>query len=535
MDKGVEMLVGLAKWRTFAARPVFAGVALVSAFLLVFLLVLLASKHTQAQPRGKRMALLIGNAKYAHEVSLRNPLNDVALLGKVFKDELRFDTVVTKENLTAVEMDKAIAAFVTSAKGEQVASLVFYFSGHGVMTSERENILLPVDANLGAFGPGIPEREIVRANTVREELKKMRANVTLLILDACRDRPGAVLTKGTTKGLAAVVGGNKELIAYATEEGRTALDGLGTNSPYAEALAAAFRKTNLSVLQQFEDVADVVSSKVKDQSPTHFGNLRVATFLVPPPAPVQAATTPSPAPLNQAPKCDYCPEMVAIPGGQFQMGSNTGDSDEKPVRTVTVRAFMMGKYEVTQGQWKAVMGGNPSRFNDCGDNCPVENVSWNDAQAYIAKLNAKTGSKYRLPSEAEWEYAARAGSTGKWSFGDDEKEIGKYAWYGNSPEYGGNSEKKTHLVGEKLKNPFGLYDMHGNVLEWVEDCYHDDYNNAPVDGSAWVKDCQKDIRRVLRGGSWGSVPSYLRSAGRIRNAPEGRVNVTGLRVAWTPP
>jgi formylglycine-generating enzyme required for sulfatase activity len=254
-----------------------------------------------------------------------------------------------------------------------------------------------------------------------------------------------------------------------------------------------------------------------------------------PPVLGQVATSPSPAPLNQAPKCDYCPEMVAIPGGQFQMGSNTGDSDEKPVRTVTVRAFMMGKYEVTQAQWKAVMESNPSSFKACGDNCPVENVSWNDAQAYIAKLNAKTGSKYRLPSEAEWEYAARAGSTGKWSFGDDENEIGKYAWYGFSPEYGGNSEKKTHLVGEKLKNPFGLYDMHGNVWEWAEDCYHDGYNNAPVDGSAWVKDCQKDIRRVLRGGSWDDYPSFLRSAIRVRFAPEIRGYVTGLRVAWTPP
>jgi formylglycine-generating enzyme required for sulfatase activity len=180
------------------------------------------------------------------------------------------------------------------------------------------------------------------------------------------------------------------------------------------------------------------------------------------------------------------------------------------------------------------MGSNPSSFNACGDNCPVENVSWNDAQAYIAKLSAKTGSKYRLPSEAEWEYAARAGSSGKWSFGDNEKELGKYAWYG-AYQKDGNSGSKTHPVGEKLKNPFGLHDMHGNVWEWVEDCYHVNYNNAPLDGIAWSKDCQENIRRVLRGGSWYVNPSNLRSAIRVHYAQEIRSIVAGLRVAWTPP
>ncbi len=229
--------------------------------------------------------------------------------------------------------------------------------------------------------------------------------------------------------------------------------------------------------------------------------------------------------------CDFCPEMVQIPAGQFEMGSNDGYSDdEKPVHTVKVPAFMMSKYEVTQAQWKAVMGSNPSAFEACEDNCPVDSVSWDDAQAYIAELNAKTGRQYRLPSEAEWEYAARAGSTGKWSFGDDENELGKYAWYG-AYEKDGNSAKKAHPVGEKLKNQFGLYDMHGNVWEWVEDCFHDNYKGAPQDGSAWTTDCKEDAVRVLRGGGWFNLAQLVRSAYRNHRQPGGQYGSAGFRLA----
>ena len=151
-------------------------------------------------------------------------------------------------------------------------------------------------------------------------------------------------------------------------------------------------------------------------------------------------------------ECDFCPEMVRIPAGQFQMGSNTDDNDERPAHLVKVAEFMMSKYEVTQGQWKAVMGNNPSDFWQCGNNCPVEDVSWDDAQAYVAELNAKTGVKYRLPSEAEWEYVARADGLGRWGYETQ-------GWYG------GTSGGKTHPVGLKLANKFGLHDMYGNVWE----------------------------------------------------------------------
>jgi formylglycine-generating enzyme required for sulfatase activity len=238
----------------------------------------------------------------------------------------------------------------------------------------------------------------------------------------------------------------------------------------------------------------------------------------------RAAANPRPGQVIK--DCADCPEMVAIPGGSFVMGADK-NNDEKPPHPVTLRSFLMGKTEVTHGQWKVVMGSNPSRFSQCGDDCPVEQVSWNDAQAFIGKLNQKTGLAYRLPSEAEWEYAARAGSTTEWSFGDSENQLGEYAWYA------GNSQSQSQRVTNKIPNAFGLFDMHGNVRGWVQDCWHGYYIGAPTDGSAWTTGCSGDYR-VLRGGSWGSDPAYLRSAIRSRFTPDGRYDGSGFRLARTP-
>lgn len=211
-------------------------------------------------------------------------------------------------------------------------------------------------------------------------------------------------------------------------------------------------------------------------------------------------------------------EFVYVPAGIFMMGSENGYDDEKPVHQVTIHnGFYMGKYEVTQAQWQKVMGNNPSYFKNC-DQCPVENVSWNDAQEFIKKLNAQNdGYTYRLPSEAEWEYACRAGTTGDYA-GD----VDAMAWYEK------NSDKKTHPVGQKQPNPWGLYDMHGNVWEWCEDLYHDSYNGAPMDGSAWESGGEQ--YRVLHGGSWYDLDIGLRPANRLRNDPGIRNYYLGLRV-----
>jgi len=225
--------------------------------------------------------------------------------------------------------------------------------------------------------------------------------------------------------------------------------------------------------------------------------------------------------------CADCPEMVVIPAGSFDMGSNDGDTNEKPVHRVTItKSFAMGKTEVTQGQWKALMGDNPSKSASCGDDCPVEMVSWKDAQAFIQKLNDKTGKQYRLPSEAEWEYACRAGGTHLYCGGDDPDAI---SWYGGLATPAGNSGKATNPVATKQANAFGLYDMSGNVWEWVEDSYHENYDGAPTDGSAWQGD---GALHVPRGGSW----SYLqRAVKRGGSEPTYRFGTIGFRLARTLP
>jgi formylglycine-generating enzyme required for sulfatase activity len=205
------------------------------------------------------------------------------------------------------------------------------------------------------------------------------------------------------------------------------------------------------------------------------------------------------------------------------MGSEKGDTDERPVHKVCLEGFWLGKYEVTQDQWRRVMGGNPSRFKK-GDDHPVEQVSWKDAQAFIAKLNARGEGGVRLPSESQWEYACRGGGREETYCGGE--DLDRLAWYG------GNSGGTTHAVGGKAANALGLYDMSGNVYEWVQDCYQDSYAGAPADGSAReAGDCG---RRVVRGGGWDYVPRYLRSADRFGDFPGDAFVYQGFRLARTP-
>jgi formylglycine-generating enzyme required for sulfatase activity len=223
--------------------------------------------------------------------------------------------------------------------------------------------------------------------------------------------------------------------------------------------------------------------------------------------------------------CAECPEMVVIPAGRFLMGSPPSEagrrSDEGPQRWVDVTRFAMGKFEVTQRQWEAVMGSNPSGFRTCGPDCPVENVSWNDAQEFVRRLSQRTGQNYRLPSEAEWEYAARAGTTTAYFWGDA-FDTGR----------ANNNRSQTVRVGSYGANAFGLHDMHGNAWEWVQDLWRDNYAGAPSDGSAWMSGGFQSLR-VLRGGSWSNAPPDLRSADRDWNSPGNRSGNIGFRIART--
>jgi formylglycine-generating enzyme required for sulfatase activity len=220
-------------------------------------------------------------------------------------------------------------------------------------------------------------------------------------------------------------------------------------------------------------------------------------------------------------------QFALIPAGEFQMGSANGSDDERPVHTVRIsKPFYLGLHEVTQGQWETVMGSNPSKFK--GDtNRPVETVSWEDVQKFIDKLNAREGgTKYRLPTEAEWEYAARAGSKTAYSFGDDSSQLGKYAWFSD------NADNTTHPVGKLQPNAWGLYDMHGNVWEWVQDWYDDKYAAGPVTDPQGPA---SGSNRVVRGGSWSHGAGDCRSADRSRSAPGDRYVNLGFRLLRTAP
>jgi formylglycine-generating enzyme required for sulfatase activity len=216
-------------------------------------------------------------------------------------------------------------------------------------------------------------------------------------------------------------------------------------------------------------------------------------------------------------------EFAPIPAGSFKMGLDSY-SDESPVHQVTfASAFNMGRYEVTQAQWQKVMGNNPSSDKGCGENCPVEKVSWDDTQEFIKKLNAMNdGYTYRLPSEAEWEYACRAGTMGA-----DSGDLDSIAWYGK------NSDGKLHPVGQKQPNAWGLYDMRGNVLEWIMDEYHGDYSGAPTDGSAWLGGGESN-KRMYRNGSWFSDASEVRSTRRDRYSPDSKFDNLGFRLVASP-
>jgi formylglycine-generating enzyme required for sulfatase activity len=216
-------------------------------------------------------------------------------------------------------------------------------------------------------------------------------------------------------------------------------------------------------------------------------------------------------------------EFVLIPAGSFVMGSDehTGEGDESPAHRVTVsRPFYLGKTEVTQEQWTAVMGDNPSAFR--GAKLPVEHVSWNDCQRFIAKLSAKAGRSFALPTEAQWEYACRGGTTTPWSFGKHESAAGDHAWLGE------NSGGGTHPVATKASNAWGLHDMHGNVWEWCSDWYakhaYDDKNVIDPTGPAAATGS-----RVLRGGAWGDAPEGVRSAVRNCLSPAETHDGIGFR------
>ncbi len=499
----------------------------------------------------QRVALIIGNQNY--EASpLRNPVRDARGMKRALEN-IGFEVIIS-ENADRSQIGEKIYEFSQRIGNKGIA--LFYFSGHGLQV-EGINYLVPIGAK-------IQEEYQVKhqCNSANEILDMMEARqgnrINIVILDACRDNPLLLRTKSTgNKGLAAMQVSTGALIAYAAAAGRTAEDGAGDHSPYTESLIKHIQTPGIEIEDVFKAVGrDVLQATNGKQSPARYSNLNHDYYLVPlstnpdtqPSLPSPPSSLlPSPPPFQppssyirylteKLPDSDVKMEFVWISPGTFRMGSPPSEKGwrehEGPVHQVEIsQGFYLGKYEVTQEQWETVMGTQPwadeqnSQSVRLESNNPAVYVSWEDAQTFVSALNESAGAQvYRLPTEAEWEYACRAGKSTPWSFGDDESLLGYYAWYEDNACDVGDCYAQT--VGTKQANSWGLHDMHGNVGEWVLDARRIYNRSALVDPTG----PSTGSHRVMRGGYFGNYTHFLRSASRRYLPPDIRANSIGFRV-----
>jgi len=417
------------------------------------------------------------------------------------------------------------------------------------------------DTWLQPIGASLASDADVRHRTVSlswlaDKMTDSGAAARILIIDACRNHPLYRARGPGERGLTRITPPSGTLIAYAAAPGQTSKDqhpGKRAHGLYTGELLDHMATPGLDIKRMFDRVGEGVHRHNPRQLPVKddVGLYREIVLLPAPAGPVaRASESVPPAPPAPDPHgnsvgkpsgpvgvpeqypvgkvfrdCPDCPEMVVVPAGRsLKTGGYHVVSDEQSARLVGVRRLAIGRTEVTQGQWRAVMGSNPSRFADCGDDCPVENVSWNDVQEYVRKLSQQTGQAYRLPSGAEWEYACRSGTTQEFCGGDSVQSV---AWYSD------NSGEKTHAVARKQANGWGLYDMSGNVWEWVQDCVKKEPMKPGKRETLVTGTCGE--ARVLRGGSWYVNPHFARSASATGYAPANRYDDSGFRLARTLP
>ena len=557
--------------------------------LSLLLACLLAWGHpAAAEPR---YALVIGNGNYGAGFSkLPNPPNDARLVSKALKSA-GFD-VMTVLDANQKQMKQAFSDFggKLSAAGADAVGL-FYYAGHGVQV-DGANFLIPTGASIATAAD--VDMEAVNADWVLQQMEFAGNRMNIIILDACRNNPLPAGKRSADKGLARMDAPKGSFLAYSTAPGATAVDGKGSNSPYSAALAKAIENDRVPLEQLFRQVrVDVMAATGEDQVPWDASSLTGEFFFKKPdgsaPAQQTAAATPAPAPAAQpaaqsgtsrtpepaiAPgkvfrDCPDCPELVAIPAGSFSMGVQPSDDtdrqEEKPAHQVKLaKPFALMTREVTRDDYAAfvkatehdVSGG--CQVNDGGDgkwrdqgtfldpgieqkgNHPVVCVGDNDAADYAAWLSEKTGKQYRLPTEAEWEFAARGGKKTAWPWGNNVSAEGCKSV--NAMDASGHKQypindalpcddhfATTAPVGSFPANAFGLYDMVGNVWELVSDCWHDNYNGAPTDGSSWVDDsCAK---HPIRGGAWIENPWDTRYGSRWSTDSGSHDTSTGFRLA----
>ncbi|HOG12258.1 MAG TPA: SUMF1/EgtB/PvdO family nonheme iron enzyme [Smithellaceae bacterium] len=514
----------------------------------------------------RRTALIIGNSQY--EVGqLRNPVNDATDMATTLQG-LGF-TVILKKNARQQEMEEAIRDFGRRLKRGGVG--LFFYAGHGVEINRR-NYLLPIGARI--------ERETdvkyqaIDVEMVLDEMANAGNQMNIVILDACRDNPLGRSLRSAGRGLTVIsdapVG---TFITYSTSPGKTAADGSGRNSPYTGALLKAISEPGLPIEQVFKKVRQHLSRVTRNrQIPWELSSLQGDFYFKPGRSGgtnagansekndlAMGARPPAPEPAQDGILTDTATgmEFVFVKGGCYQMGDTFGggDGDEKPVHEVCVDDFYMAKHETTVEQFRRFVHDTGYRTEaEKGDGCfvwtgskwdkshdanwrspgfkqtqdhPVACVSWNDATAFVRWLSSKSGKNYRLPTEAEWEYAARSGGKReKWSGTSDGSSLGDYAWYD------ANSGGQTHPVGQKRPNGLGLHDMSGNVWEWCQDWYGSDYYSSSGRDNPGGPSSGSD--RVVRGGGWSSFAAYSRAALRNRRVPDNRYINLGFRLALPP-
>ena len=476
----------------------------------------------------KRFALVIGNGGYTSSL-LKNPKNDASDMYTTLQS-LCFETeLVTDASRT--DMTNAIQRLTNKASGLNAVAL-FYYSGHGLQVN-NDNWLVPT----GAYVQSEADVEVacVPLNYSMRQLGQANSGTNIIILDACRNNPFSY-----HKSIGGGLGQASKMpsgtyISFASAPRTTALDGAGRNSPFTTALMKAIKIPNIKIEEAFKQVRSEVQRTFGQTPGKNFSlegyfyfNPKSNDTIVPTPPPYIPSTPTSNSYTETATGVSF--SMMYVQGGTFQMGSADEDASswEKPVHTVRVNNFYIGKYEVTFDEYdKFCDATGKEKPDDVGwgrGTRPVIKVSWNDAKAYCTWLSETSGKKYRLPTEAEWEYAARGGSNNIYSGSSD---IDVTGWYAE------NSDKKTHAVGSKTRNSFGLYDMSGNVWEWCSDWYDEKYyENSPEDNP---KGAATGSGRVYRGGAWSSAALRCRVSDRVGYAPAYRNTTLGFRVVFSSP
>lgn len=585
------------------------GIRRSAKILLCLLPVLLASTVPAA---AKKLALVIGINAYPNlpkGLDLLAAVPDAQAVAKaLLAPALGFDDVRLLDG--TLEKSTARAGLETAwaqvlAKLQSGDTLVVYFAGHGV-EFEGQNFLLASDVT---FAPGQPAVTKAAALDLQRMFQDLAAKqqelgdvVGIFFIDACRENPTvqtatavdqngvkSVVLKdeafargGSTleKGLAPVVPPGEMFVMYSAGIGQTASDeGQDGHSLFAsEFLKLLKAPVALSTMAQTLQSAVYDAAPPKHiQTPAYYNQLRRSRTIAGVPAEPKTIDLAEAkkqkkkvgkfGPRDTLIECTLCPEMVVVDAGNYAMGSpatdQLADANEFPPRPVTLDRFAIGKYEVTHAEWQVCA---KDMFNDkpaCPAKLqnvksadplkPVTSVTWDEAKLYTAWLSRTTGQAYRLPSEAEWEYAARAGSRGYFSFTEDlsaggitPQSLRRLCKFGNGADRTAGALSDVNLAcedgfgrtlaprGSFLPNKFGVFDMMGNAWEWVEDCWHPNYEGAPKNGAPWLMDAAGTCdNRVARGGSWRSGPKALRSATR-HYFPKDHDRVTlGFRVART--